>query len=260
MHKETRYIISIVSLSALFVIFYISPPFTIVQPGFAGIHTRMGHIVKCCQSSGLYWKTPFIENIIPIDMRIRKSVINAEAFSHDLQMVQLEVAINYRVIDAELIYKEIGLDYEKIVIDPFTQESVKAIIAQFSAEELTQHRNEAKEKVKEDLRKSLESVHIKLVDFNFIHADFHEDFIRSVENKQIAEQQAKQAKYETERVKELALQTQAKAEAEAYAMRIQREQITRELAFVRAVEKWDGQLPRILTGNALIDLKGYISP
>ncbi len=238
----------------LLMAFVISPPFYTVTPGYAAIHLRLGRIVATNYTSGYYYRIPFIDSIVPIDMKIRKSVIKTEAFSHDLQTVDLEVAINHRVKDPLQVYQNIGADYEHIVIDPFTQESVKAIIATFSAEELTQQRNKAKEMVNKDLAHSLEQVHIKLVDFNFIHADFHHDFIRSVERKQIAEQSAKRAKFETEEVKEVVLQTKARADAKAYALKAQKDCATPQLALLKAIEAWDGHLPRVITSGSLMQL------
>jgi len=226
-------------------------PWFIVEPGFAVVHTRMGKIINTHTDSGLHFMIPLTDTAIPIDMRIKKSIIKTEAFSHDLQVIDAEIAINHRVSNPLEVYKNIGKDYKNTVIDPLTQESVKAIIATFSAEALTQHRNEAKEMVKEDLRKSLEAVHIKLVDFNFIHADFHDDFIKSVEAKQIAEQRAKQAKYETEMIKERATQKREMADADAYALKVQKEMATSQLSLLKAIEKWDGKLPKIMTQGLL---------
>lgn len=228
----------------------------VVEPGYAVVHTRLGKIINTHTDSGMHWYIPAVDRIVPLDMRIKKSVIKTEAFSHDLQVIDAEVAINHRVLDPLAVYKNIGPDYDATVIDPFTQESVKAIIATFSAEALTQYRNEAKELVKEDLRKSLEQVHIKLVDFNFIHADFHDDFIKSVESKQIAEQRAKQAKFETEQVKEQALQMKERADADAYSLKVQKEMATPQLALLKAIEKWDGRLPKIMTQGILNTLNG----
>ncbi len=245
--KIVKYIIIALGLLYLFSM----RPWFIVEPGFAVVHTRMGKIINTHTDSGLYFMIPLTDTAISIDMRIKKSVIKTEAFSHDLQIIDAEVAINHRVSNPFEVYKNIGKDYETTVIDPFTQESVKAIIATFSAEALTQHRNEAKEMVKEDLRKSLELVHIKLVDFNFIHADFHDDFIKSVEAKQIAEQRAKQAKYETDMTKERAIQKREMADADAYALKVQKEMATPQLSLLKAIEKWDGKLPKIMTQGLL---------
>lgn len=238
----------------LLLFWVIKNSFYVINPGFSAVHTRLGRIVQAPKVSGYYFKVPGIDTVTPLDLRIRKAVIKTEAFSHDLQTVDIEVAINHRIEDPWLIYKNIGADYERIVIDPFTQESVKAIVAMFTAENLTQNRNKAKEMVNDDLRKALQRVHIHLVDFNFIHADFHHDFIKSVENKQIAEQKAKQAKFETESMRETAIQIQTRAEAEAHALKVQKDAVTPQLTLLKAIEKWNGILPRVVTSSSLINL------
>ncbi len=250
-----RYVVVTLVLIAFGFLILAGSPVFMVDPGFAGIHLRLASVHDVKLSSGYYFKYPFIDRVIPIDMRIKKSVIKTEAFSKDLQTVDIEVAINYRIKDPLALYQDIGLNYEQIVIDPFTQESVKAVIAMFTAEELTQHRNKAKEYVKEDLKKALEQVNITLIDFNFIHADFQQEFIRAVEQKQISEQHARQAKFYTETVKEEAQQVRERADAEAYAMSVKKDAVTPKLALLKAIEKWDGRLPRIMTAaDALLNI------
>ena len=139
-------------LAACALLIIIGSPFFLVNPGFAGIHLRFGRVYDIKLSPGYYAKYPFVDSVVSIDMRIKKSVIKTEAFSKDLQTVDIEVAINHRIKEPFTLYQNIGLGYEQVVIDPFTQESVKAVIAMFTAEELTQHRNKAKEYVKEDLK------------------------------------------------------------------------------------------------------------
>ena len=249
MNKKELSIVYLVAFCLAFIAAWASKPWYVIEPGFAGIHTRMGKVISVNENPGMYWMIPFTDHVVTIDMRIQKSIIRTEAFSHDLQIINLELAINHRIKDTLALYVNVGSDYESRIIDPFTQESVKAIIAKLTAEELTQQRNNAKEMAKEDLRKALEATNITLVDFNFIHVDFHEDFIKSVESKQIAEQRAKQAKFETERVKEEVLQRNAQAEAEAYSLKIQKEMATPELCMLKAIKKWDGKLPNIMTSD-----------
>ena len=254
---EEEKIIKILFSSVLFMTILVGVwfmrPFYIVSPGENALHLRLGKIVDTKKEPGAYLKYPFIDTIVPIDIRIKKSVIKTEAFSQDLQSVDIEVAINHRVQDALSIYCNIGVDYQEIVIDPFTQESVKAIIARFTAENLTQRRHDAKEMVKNDLTESLAAVDIELVDFNFIHADFRSDFINAVEKKQIAEQDAKRTKFITDKVKEEVIQSKVRSEAEAYSLQVQRAAVTPELielkkveALFRAIEKWNGILPEFV--------------
>lgn len=246
---------SLMVLFGISMLYMIGPWYTIL-PGFSAIHLRLGSVRKVHREPGFHLKAPVIDTIVPLDMRIKKSVIKTEAFSHDLQVIDVEVAINYRIQDPLNVYQNIGSQYEQTVIDPFTQESLKAVIAMFTAEELTQQRETAKGIVKENLSTALQNVNIKLVDFNFIHVDFQEEFIHSVERKQIAQQRAKESQFDTQRIKEIAKQTKEKADAQAYALKVQKEMATPQLAFLKAIEKWDGKLPRIMTSDVSTFLKG----
>jgi len=229
----------------------------IVDPGFAAIQLRMGQIIRTVEESGMYLKIPLMDNIIYIDKRINKTNIETPAMSRDLQSVQIGMVINYRVQDALKIYQNVGTKFDKIIIEPFAHESVKAVVAKFTAEDLIQFRHDAKDKVVSELRQRLGLQHIMLVDFNFIHLDFSKDFIHAVEEKQIAEQSAKTSKNLTEKIKEEALQIKTRADAEAYAFQIKKESVNDTLiklkqieAQMQAIEKWNGVLPR-MTGNTL---------
>jgi regulator of protease activity HflC (stomatin/prohibitin superfamily) len=235
---------------------YIALGYYIVNPGQTALHIRLGRIVEARDVSGWYFKVPVIDSVIYINNRICKSVIETTALSKDLQFVSIGVAINYKINDAVKLYQTVGTDFEHVIIDPFAQESIKAVVAQYTAEDLIQYRHAAKEKVCAELRERLLPLNIALIDFNFVHSDFSPDFIKAVEEKQIAEQSAKTAKNLTEKVKEEAIQIKTKAEAEAYALRIKKDSVTVELialkkaeAFIKAIEKWNGDLPKVL-GNA----------
>lgn len=230
--------------------------FYIVEPGYTALQLRLGRIIAVHELSGAYLRAPIIDKIVYINNRICKSVIETTALSKDLQSVSIGVAINYRISDAIKLYQMVGIDFEKVIIDPFAQESIKAVVAKYTAEDLIQYRHAAKEKVFLELKERLLPLNIMLIDFNFVHSDFSPDFIKAVEEKQIAEQSAKTAKNLTEKVKEEALQLKTKAEAEAYALKVKKDSVTSELialrradALIKAIEKWDGKLPRVSGGN-----------
>ena len=214
--------------------------FYVVNPGYTALHIRMGNIVKAHTNSGMYFKIPFWDNIIYINNRICKKLISTTALSKDLQSVRAEVAINYRITDAIKLYKSVGTDFENIILDPYAQESIKANTARFTAEDLIRIRNEAKDEVFNELKNRLDPIFIKLIDFNFVHLDFTEQFTHAVEQKQIAEQTAKTAHNLSEQVREEALQTKMRADAEAYTLNIKKNCTTPEIIELKKIEKWDG--------------------
>ena len=247
---ENKILLYIIILIPVLGLSFYSLPYYVLSPGYTALHMRLGAFKTAQREAGAYFKLPLIDSVIYMNNRIQKSIIETEALSHDLQRVSIGVAINYRITDAIALYKSVGINFEQVIIDPFAQESVKAGCAKFTAEELIQYRHEAKEKVFKELKERLEPLNISLVDLNFIHVDFTRDFIDAVEKKQIAIQSSITAKNLTEKVKEEVLQSRARAEAEAYSLKIKRESVTADLIELKkienqakAIERWDGKLP-----------------
>ena len=225
--------------------------FYVVHPGETVLKLRMGEMVASSMEPGAYAKLPLVDEIISIDNRVRKSSIEASALTKDLQFVSIGIAINYRIIDAIKLYRNIGLNFEATVVDPFAQETIKAIVAQFTAENLIRYRHKAKENVLQELKSRLSALHIETIDFNFVHLDFSKEFIKSVEEKQIAMQKSITAKNFTEKVKEEALQSMCRSDAEAYSLKIKKDSTSKELvdlkrieSLLEAIQKWDGKLPQ----------------
>jgi len=241
---------------ALSIGFMLFKPFYLVDPGETAIHLRLSRIRSAHKESGAYFKIPFIDSIVRINNRISKAEIETTALTKDLQTVSIEVAINYKISETIDLYKNVGVNFEEIIINPFAQETIKAVVAKFTAEDLIQSRHEAKELVFIDLQARLIPVYIEFIDFNFVHLDFSSEFIHSVEQKQIAEQSALTAKNLTEKVKEEALQTKARAEAEAYSLNVQKTAVTDAMIELKKIEKWDGHLPMYVgSGTPLITIK-----
>jgi regulator of protease activity HflC (stomatin/prohibitin superfamily) len=224
--------------------------FYILNPGKVAIHLRLGRIMSEDKVPGFYTKIPFIDTIHIINVRIQKCIIETESLSKDLQSVSIGIALNYQIEDASMLYKEVGVDFEQVIINPLAQESIKAIVARYTAEELIQQRHEAKEQVLNDIRERLIPRYIKLVDFNFVHLDFHDEFMKAVEDKQIAQQAAMTERNLTEKVKQQIIQKKSLADAEAYSLEVVKQSITPAIIEIKKIEKWDGKLP-LYSGNSI---------
>ncbi len=230
-------------------IFLLMGPFYIVHPGEVAIHKRFGSIINTPRDGGIYFMIPGIDTIVYMNRRINKVVIETNSLSKDLQFVSIGVAVNYQVEDALSLYREVGSDYEKVIIDPLAQESIKAIVACYTAEELIQHRHEAKERVLKDVSERLVPRYIRLIDFNFVHLDFHKAFMDSVEQKQIAQQSAMTAHNLTKRIEEEMIQKKLKIDVAVYELKSLREQTTPLMIELKKIEKWDGRMPMYMGGS-----------
>jgi len=237
--------------AGLAVLILLFSSFTTIGAGERGVvFSQFGGVQERILTEGLQFKIPFVESVIPIDVKIQKSETPASASSRDLQIVTSVIALNYHVEPTQVnqIYRSVGLAFESRIIDPAVQESVKAITAQFTAEELITRRDQVSAQIKELLAGRLGNRNIIVDEFSITELNFSEIFNNSIEAKQVAEQEALKARQDLERIKIEAEQKLESARAEAESQRLQRETITEELLQLRAIEKWDGRLPQVTSG------------
>lgn len=233
----------------------------IVDAGHTGVVVTLGKVNEGVLQEGIHLKIPFIQQVIKIDNRIRKLEVNTEAFSKDLQSVNTVLAINYRVdtSKSDSIYKNIGADYEDVLVTPAVNEVLKAITATYTAEESVTNRQLISDGLVTGLNDKLNEIGLYVTDVNIIDFDFSDAFITAIEEKQVAQQ--KLLKAETEKktaVTNAEAEAEAikiKAEAEAEANKTVSKSLTAEILENKKIEKWNGELPRVSgSGGTIIDI------
>lgn len=249
----------IMIIAAFLLVFMFLHPWIQVGAGQRGVVLNFGAVQKTVLGEGLHFRIPMMQEVVPIDVKIQKSVTNASASSADLQEVTSEVALNYHVVadKANVVYQSIGIDYKERIIDPAVQEVVKAVTAKYTAEELITKRPAVSETMRADLASRLLHANIAVDAFSITGFSFSKIFMEAIESKQTAEQLALKSKRDLERIKIEAEQKITAAKAEAESLRLQRANISTDLlelrkieANIKAIEKWDGKLPGV-TGGAM---------
>ena len=225
--------------------------FFMVSPGEVAVKARMGKIVDSYEE-GLHFKLPLIESIIKFSIQIQRADIKTQAFSKDLQTMNAHLVVNHRIQKGTVvsIYRNLGPHYVETVVDPTVQEIFKSIAAKFSAERIIADRNLLVEEINGAAKEKLMKQEIIVTDISVVDLDFTEQFLKAVEDKQVAEQQAMMSEKLVVKAKRDAEQQIAKSRGEAEALRMQREQVTPTLielrkvdAQLKAIEKWNGVLP-----------------
>ena len=231
--------------------------FFIVPPGEVAIKTRLGSIVDP-YSEGLHFKLPFIESVTKFSIQIQRANIKTQAFSKDLQTMTAHLVVNHRIQKetAISIYRNLGPSYVETIVDPVVQEVFKAITARYSAERVISERNELVLELNTEVKDRLTKKEIIVTDISVVDLDFTDQFLKAVEDKQVADQQAQMSGKLVEKAKRDAEQQIAKSRGEAEALRMQREQVTPALielrkvdAQLKAIEKWNGVLPGYVGGG-----------
>lgn len=257
-------------LSFLVVLILVFGSFGTVSAGNVGVKTRFSKVLGTVQP-GLYFKLPFIDHVISMDVQTQKDQTDATAASNDLQNVTASVAINYHVErgDAATIFSQLGSDYTDRVISPAIQESIKAITANYTAEQLVTQREEVREKILALLTQKLQIYGVQTDSLNIVNFSFSPQFNAAIEAKVTAQQNALAAQNKLQQVQFEAQQTVATAKAQAEAIQIQTQAIQNgggqsyvELQSIKvqqsAVDKWDGVLPtQMIPGSSVpfINLK-----
>ena len=257
MERRNKIILgSIIGVIILAIIILIAS-ITTVPTGYVGVKTRFGQVQNDVIQEGLNLKAPFVENIVRIDCRTQKYEIATEASSKDLQKISnLKIVVNYNVDKNNVnnLYKEVGRDYQTVLIEPAILESIKQGISQYTAEETITKRSEVAEIIIKLLKEKLENKGVIVSALNITDLSFSEEFDTAVEQKQIVEQETQKAQYELEKAKVENEKKIENAKAEAEVMRQQNEQITENYLRLKeieneqkAIEKWNGQLPTTMS-------------
>ena len=233
--------------------------FYTISAGQRGVILTFGKPSMDASGEGFHFKIPIVQTVKKIEVRTQKIETNADSASRDLQDVQTTIALNFHLMPESTpkLYQEIGTAYKERIIDPAIQESVKAITARFKAEELITKRPEVRRGIQEFLDEKLDKYYIEVDDFNIVNFQFSEEFDKAIEQKVTAEQLKLKAERDLERIIIEKEQKITQAQAEAESLRLQKQEITPDLIKLReievqrqAVEKWDGQLPKV-TGGAI---------
>lgn len=229
--------------------------FAFVPAGYRGVALRFGAVTGDIRGEGVHLKTPFVSGNYNMEVRVQKEEVQASAASKDLQSVSSTVAVNYSLDTGKIatLYRDIGKDYKERVISPSIQESVKSVTARYTAEELITKRSIVSESIRQELITRLEKDGIIIHDLNIVDFDFSESFNKAIEAKVTAEQDALASKNKLEQVKYEAEQNVASAKGKAEAQRIEGEALRAnpEVLQLRAIEKWQGNMPTYWGGGAL---------
>lgn len=230
--------------------------FGTVGAGERGVRTRFNAVTGTVDE-GLYTKIPYVEGVKIMDVKVQKDEVEAGAASKDLQTVNSKLAINYNLSPdyVATIYKTVGKDYKTRLVDPAVQESVKAVTAKYTAEELITKREVVRDEIKSLLSAKMLPYGLIISQVNITNFDFSQSFNQAIEAKVTAEQSALAAKNKLEQVKFEAEQRITTAKGEAEAIKIQAAAIQNqggaEYVNLKWVEKWNGQLPSTVMGEAI---------
>lgn len=238
--------------------------FTVVKAGHTGVVLTFGAVEDNVLEEGLHFKIPFIQSVVQMNNRTQKIETDGTASSKDLQIISYVVAVNFHVNDASSasLYQNVGVDYGTVIIVPAIQESIKAVTAQFTAEELITKRQLVGDQIKAALSEKISEYGIVVEIFNIVNFDFSEEFNAAVEAKQTAQQNALKAEQDLARIEVEAKQKITQAEAEAKSIQLIQDALESSPDYVDYIKwsKWDGELPQVMGDSGVLVDIGEVTP
>lgn len=265
-----------------------------IPAGHTGVVTTFGRVANYTLEPGMHFKTP-IQHVVTMDSRSQKQTITTQAFSSDIQQVDITCSINFSVPSdgCRTLYETVGVNYYETIMMPRLMENIKSVFANYSAERLIAVRNELSEQVLQNLTNEMLVYGISIISLSIEDIDFSDAFTDAVEAKQVAEQT--KLKVETEQAQQVSVEKAAaerriitanaeaeerailaqadadvariEADVKAYAIEKEAEanqrlasSLTDALISYLKVSRWNGVLPSI-TGSAtpIIDVTDFVA-
>ena len=254
----------------------------VVDTGNTGLLIRFGEVLDTTYEAGFHFKSPFV-SVVQISNKEQMRALDMLAFSKDVQEVSLQLNVNYRLQrdESARMYREVGPDYEPIVMMPRVLEITKNVISEYTAEQIVSEREEISRAIRTRLAAEMTGYGLLVSQVSLSDVDFADAYTNAVEAKQVASQTKLQSAIEQERMLAEAQNQQAKeklaADTEAYRLRQEAdarayateteasataqankmiaESLTAQLIEYHKLEKWNGSVPQVQMGS-----EGSLSP
>lgn len=171
---------------------------------------------------GLHFLMPWFQRRMLMDVRTTAHAIISDTGSKDLQTVRISIRVLHapKLGKLQTIVTSLGPDYAENVFKSIGNEVLKAVVAQFDADELVTSREQVSQKIRANLTARAEGYNLSLKDISITNIEFSPEYAQAIEAKQVEQQRAEQQRYSVEISRQLTQAAVIKVEGESHAARI----------------------------------------
>lgn len=206
-----------------------------VEGGHKGVmYNRIYGVSDQVIGEGTHIKIPWIQRPVFYDIRTRAYRRQSLTGTKDLQMVNITVRALLRPVKEQLptIYQKLGEDYDERVLPSLVNEVVKQVVAQFTAAQLLTMREQVSTLIRQNLQERSQEFYMYLEDVSITDLTFGHEFMKAVEMKQVAQQEAKKAAFLVQQAEQEKKSAIIKAEADARSAQLIGEMVQGNPAFL----------------------------
>ncbi|KAI7741830.1 hypothetical protein M8C21_003263, partial [Ambrosia artemisiifolia] len=188
----------------------------------AVLFDRFRGVLDATIDEGTHFLIPFLQQPYIFDIRTRPHTFSSISGTKDLQMVNLTLRVLARpeVDKLPVIFKTLGLEYDDKVLPSIGNEVLKAVVAQFNADQLLTERPYVSAMVRDSLIRRAKDFNIVLDDVAITHLSYGAEFSRAVEQKQVAQQEAERSRYVVAKAEEERRAAVIRAEGESESAKL----------------------------------------
>lgn len=277
-NKTTASVISGILAFALVIAFILVPfSFHTVSSGEVAVVKHLGKI-EDIKTAGTHYDLWVTNKYIKYDTKVQDFEVFTAAYSSDAQPMEIATTIQYQILSDKVV--DIATQYGKPDIlqnriESVAIERVKSVLSAYKAMDIIAKRADISPEVETAIKELIgEEYYVNITTVVLDNIDFSDAFEQAVEDKMIAEQAKLKADYDNEtKVAKAKADAEAKlkaaqaqidiakaeaeakmiaAEAEAAANSIINESITDKILEKNTIEKWDGKLPSVTSGDGVM--------
>ena len=250
-----------------------SQSFAIIPTGYTGVRITFGQIDNHTVQNGFNWKIPFVQSINQVNNKQQDITYTGQVWSETAERTVLYyegITVTYTINPEKSawIYANVS-DYKKnLISDNLVASAIKSSSKELNSTDATNRgiiEPIAQEKIQEALDQKYGSDVVFINKVVIANTDFEESYNHAIADKQTAQLAYEKQQIENKRQIEAAeadaqvKTTQAKAEADAAVIKAQGEadankllndSITDKILRQQYYEKWNGQLPNVITGDS----------
>lgn len=238
-----------------------------VEPGERSVLVDWGKVKEPVLGEGFQtacWGCDFND----VSIRTQKKELKVDCFSSDLQQVDLEVAVLFRIPEAKVIdvFRQYHGEPFDVLIAPRAQESIKEATSSRSAEHIVKDREKVKAEALNALKNKVGDI-LVVEDLVIVNVKLSKELSVAIEQKMVQQQEAAKAEFTKQKAEvEAAIaiakakgeadSSLLKAKAEAESIRIQGEALRQSpgVVEIRLIEKWNGVSPQTVGGGGGLNL------